>query len=141
MRAYLDDVIVFGSGPITHVKALRSFFERLKNHNLKLPLTKIQFGATDVNFMAHTLSPAGLPPNTEKLSALVQNLMPKDFKKIFSHDRQHQVLPHVCRPCPRSSVRSTRLSARGLSFFHARYGNGNTKHPREDGDSADSGFP
>ena len=36
VAAYLDDVIVFDSDPIPHVQTIRSLFERLRKHNLKL---------------------------------------------------------------------------------------------------------
>ena len=36
VAAYLDDVIVFDSDPIAHVQTIRSLFERLRKHNLKL---------------------------------------------------------------------------------------------------------
>ena len=36
MTAYLDDVIVFDSDPISHVQMIRSLFERLGKHNLNL---------------------------------------------------------------------------------------------------------
>ena len=38
VAAYLDDVIVFDSDPIAHVQTIRSLFERLRKHNLKICL-------------------------------------------------------------------------------------------------------
>ena len=70
MAAYLDDAIVFDSDPVVDVQTIRSLFERLRKHNLKLSFSKARLGATDANFLGHSISPAGLSPNEEKVSAL-----------------------------------------------------------------------
>ena len=82
VAAYLDDVIVFDSDPITHVQTIRSLFERLREHNLKLSPSKARLGATDANFLGHSISPAGLRPNAEKVSALINMPMPTDAKQV-----------------------------------------------------------
>ena len=66
------DVIVFDSDPIAHVQTIRSLFARLRKHNLKLSPSKARLGATDANFLGHSISLAGLRPNAEKVSALVK---------------------------------------------------------------------
>ena len=76
VAAYLDDIIVFDSDPIAHVQTIRSLFERLRKHNLTLSPSKARLGATDANFLGHSISPAGLRPNAEKVSALINMPMP-----------------------------------------------------------------
>ena len=39
-------------------------------------------GATDANFLGHSISPAGLSPNAEKLSVLINMPMPTDVKQV-----------------------------------------------------------
>ena len=39
-------------------------------------------GATDANVFGHSISPATLHPNAEKVSALVKKPMPKDVKQM-----------------------------------------------------------
>ena len=80
--AYLDDVIVFDSDPVAHVRTIRSLFERLRNHNLKLSPSNARLGATDANFLGHSISSAGLRPNAEKVSALTNMPMPTDVKQV-----------------------------------------------------------
>ena len=82
MAAYLDDVVVFDSDPVAHVRTIRSLFERFRKHNLKLSPSKARLGATDANFLGHSISPAGLRPNAEKVSALTNMLMPTDVKQV-----------------------------------------------------------
>ena len=57
VAAYLDDVIVVDSDLVAHVRTIRSFFERLRKHNLKLSPSKARLGATDANFLGHSISP------------------------------------------------------------------------------------
>ena len=58
--AYIDDVPVFESDPVAHVRTIRSFFERLRTHNLKLSTWKGRLGAIDANVLVHSISPADL---------------------------------------------------------------------------------
>ena len=80
VAAHLDDVILLDSDPIAHVQTIQSLFERLRKHNLKLSPSKARLGATDANFLGHSISPAGLRPNAEKVSALTKMPMPTDVK-------------------------------------------------------------
>ena len=82
MTAYLDDVIVFDFDPVAHVRTIRSLFERLRKHNIKLSPSKARLGATDANFLRHSISPAGLRPNAEKVPALTNIPMPTDVKQV-----------------------------------------------------------
>ena len=82
VAAYLDDVIVFDSDPTAHVRTIRALFERLRKHNLKLSPSKAHLGATDANFLGHSISPAGIRPNAEKVSALMKMPMPKNLKQV-----------------------------------------------------------
>ena len=66
---YFDDVVVFASDPIAHIQMIRSLFRLLKN-NLKFSPSKARLGATDVNIWGQSISPSGLRPNAEKVSAL-----------------------------------------------------------------------
>ena len=77
-----DDIIAFDSDPIAHAQTIRSLFERLRRHNLKLSPSKARFDATDANFLGHTISPSGLRPSAEKVSALINMPMPTDVKQV-----------------------------------------------------------
>ena len=71
-EAYLDHVIVFDSDPVAHVRTIRSLFKRLRNHNLKLSPLKARLGATDANFLGHSISLAGLCINSKNVSGIDQ---------------------------------------------------------------------
>ena len=82
MAAYPDDVIVFDSDLVAHVRTIRSLFGRRRKHNLKLSPAKARLGATDANFLGHSISPTGLRPNAKQVSALTSMLMSTDIKQV-----------------------------------------------------------
>ena len=77
VAAYRDDVIVFDSDPPAHVQTIISLFEHLRKHNLKLSPSTARLGVTDADFLGHSDSPAGLRPNKEKVSTLINMPMPR----------------------------------------------------------------
>ena len=53
----LKQVAAFTSTmPIAHIQTIRSLFERVRKHNLKLSPSKARLGATDANFLGHSIS-------------------------------------------------------------------------------------
>lgn len=78
IAAYLDEVIVFDPDPKAHVANIRSLFERLRKHNLKLSPSKSKIGATDdVDFLGRTISSSGDSPSADSVTALTKASMPK----------------------------------------------------------------
>ncbi|CAB1097244.1 unnamed protein product [Ectocarpus sp. CCAP 1310/34] len=82
--SYLDDLIVFDDTPANHVGTMRALFERLRTHSLKLTPPKATIGATEADFLGHTISPDGVRPNGAKVSALTKMPMPEDVKQLRS---------------------------------------------------------
>eukprot|EP00752_Nemacystus_decipiens_P016839 g15071.t1 len=82
--AYLDDVIVHDTDPASHIANLRLFFERLVLHNLKLSPGKTGIGATEADFLGHTICPDGVRPMADKVVALTNMPMPTDIKQLRS---------------------------------------------------------
>ena len=50
---------------------MKEFFLYLRKQNLKLSHSKPNIGATDANFLGHTISPAGIMPNAQ-VEALIK---------------------------------------------------------------------
>ena len=82
--AYLDDVICFDEDPISHVANIVAFFQRLRQYNLKLSPGKARIGATHANFLGHTISPAGVSPDGDKVRALTHMPYPTNVKQLRS---------------------------------------------------------
>lgn len=82
VAVYLDSVIVFVSSPTADAETIRSLFERLDKHNIKLFPPKDCLGATDTDFMGHSFSPASMRPAAEKVSALITMPMTRDLSTL-----------------------------------------------------------
>ena len=61
---------------------MKELFLRLRKHNLKLSPSKATIGATDAEFLGHTISPTGIIPNAQKAEAKMP--MPEDLKRLRS---------------------------------------------------------
>ena len=72
VAAYLDDMIVFDADPSLHVANVREFFLRMRKHNLKFSPSTATIGATDADFLRHTISPAGVMPNAQEVEAVTK---------------------------------------------------------------------
>ena len=57
---YLDDVIIFSSTFEEHLERLDAVFSRLKQHNLKLKPSKCEFLKSEVTYLGHVVSEAGI---------------------------------------------------------------------------------
>ena len=84
VAAYLDDVMVFDPDPATHVDNIRSLFERLGKHNLKLSPYKAKLGATDADFLGHNISSCGVSSNADKVADVTLMPMPTTVKQLRS---------------------------------------------------------
>ena len=54
----------------------------VRKHNIKISPSKARLDATDVKFLGHSISPAGLRPNAENVSAIINMPMPMDAKQV-----------------------------------------------------------
>ena len=61
---------------------MRTLFEGLRQNMLKFSPSKARLGATDADFLGHSISPAGVRPNADKISALIRMPMPQDLKQV-----------------------------------------------------------
>ena len=53
---YLDDVIVFSDTPDEHLWRMRVVFDHLREHGLKLKLSKCEVFKSEINYLAHHVS-------------------------------------------------------------------------------------
>lgn len=81
VAAHLDDAILFDPDPSDHLLNITGLSTQLQKHNLKLSPSKATIGATDNDFPAHTISPAGIRPNASKIAALTKIPIPSDLKQ------------------------------------------------------------
>lgn len=83
---YLDDVIIYGKTLDDHNSKLKSIFERLRTHNLKLQPDKCEFLRHELNYLGHVITEEGTVPDPAKIRA-VQSFpipnCPRDIKSFL----------------------------------------------------------
>ena len=79
-----DDIIVIGRGGTLadaiqdHDRTVIALLNRLSHHNLKLNPDKIKFKTSTAPFIGHILTPEGLKPSMETVTALLNMPQPQD---------------------------------------------------------------
>ena len=81
---YLDDVIVFSDTPEEHLRRMRVVFNCLREHGLKLKLSKCEVFKSEINYLAHHVSQKGVLPSKKNLELIAQCPPPDTFTKVKS---------------------------------------------------------
>lgn len=81
---YLDDIIVFSTSLQEHIDRLRTVLKRLRAANLKINLDKTHFLRREVAYLGHIVTPDGVKPNPDKISAIQNYPIPSTQKDIKS---------------------------------------------------------
>ena len=70
VSVYLDDVLVFSRTFEDHVTHLKLVIERLQDAGLKLKPSKCHFICQSVEYLGHLITPDGIRPNPQRVSAV-----------------------------------------------------------------------
>ncbi|XP_077388164.1 retrovirus-related Pol polyprotein from transposon 412 [Festucalex cinctus] len=81
---YLDDIIVFGKTLEEHEQRLLKVLDRLEEFGLKLSIDKCQFCQSQVKYVGHIVSEAGIATDPEKVAAVEKWPEPTDLKSLRS---------------------------------------------------------
>ena len=76
---YLDDVVVFLDTEEEHLKRLRAVLEHLKEHGLKLKPSKCNFFWTEISYLGHQVSAAGMRPGIDNVQEIAEMAPPMTF--------------------------------------------------------------
>ena len=79
---YLDDILAFSPDMETHLKHLRTLFERLRSADLKLKEMKCNFLKNHIQYLGHIISREGITPLPEKLENIHKMLPPQNPKEV-----------------------------------------------------------
>ena len=80
--AYVDDIVVFSRTFEEHLCSLQEVFDRLRNANISLKLSKCVFAASQVDYLGFVLSEKGVQPQDRLTEAVVNFATPKNKKDI-----------------------------------------------------------
>ena len=81
---YLDDILVYSRAFEDHLCHLRQVFDRLRHANLKLKPSKCKFACPQVKYLGHVVSPEGITPDDDKVSAVRDFPCPHNVKTVRS---------------------------------------------------------
>ncbi|CAM4554737.1 unnamed protein product [Caretta caretta] len=84
VQCYLDDIIVFGNTSEEHDNNLQSVLNCISKAGLKLNRSKYKFRQTELSFLGHTISQAGLKPDPDHILAISNAPPPTDLQTIRS---------------------------------------------------------
>ena len=79
---YLDDIIIFSDTFENHLERLEAVFQRLHKYNLKLKASKCEFFRSEVSYLGHVVSQAGIKTEPEKIRVLKDWPVPKSIKDV-----------------------------------------------------------
>lgn len=80
---YIDDIIVIGRTENHHIVNLKSVFDILRKHNLKINPEKCKFFQAEVTFLGHKCTANGILPDSEKLRAVRDWEIPHDKDSVI----------------------------------------------------------
>lgn len=102
---YLDDIIVFSTSLEEHISRLKGVFDRLRNSNFKIQLEKSEFLKKEVAYLGHIVTPDGVKPNPDKITAIQNYPIPttqteiKRFLGLLGYYRRFiQNFAHLTKP-------------------------------------------
>ncbi|XP_041967264.1 uncharacterized protein K02A2.6-like [Alosa sapidissima] len=81
---YLDDIVIFSSSFHQHVQRLQLVLSRLKEHNLKLKLSKCNFFKEEVQYLGHVISASGVATDPGKIQTVLQWKQPTTLTHLRS---------------------------------------------------------
>lgn len=79
---YLDDIIVYGRNAKEHNFNLLKVLKAIKSNGIKLNPDKCNFLKTEINYLGHNITSAGIFPDKQKLQGLLSLPVPKNLKEL-----------------------------------------------------------
>ena len=79
---YLDDLLVTNPDHRTHKKHLKILLARLAEYGIIIGPDKCQFGTTELSFLGHHVSAAGISPLASAVDAIVYFVRPENQRAL-----------------------------------------------------------
>ena len=68
----MDDLLVFSESEEEHLKHLKFIFEKFRNADLKLKLSKCQFWKKEIEYLGHLVSQEGIKVMPDKINTVLR---------------------------------------------------------------------
>lgn len=80
--AYIDDIFISSTNYDEHVKHVREVLKRLQKHGLRINAEKCIFAQAEIPFLGHLVTPNGIKPLPEKVTAIANLEKPKTAQEL-----------------------------------------------------------
>mgnify|MGYP003467003963 CR=1 FL=1 len=84
VRAYQDDLIVFGKSSDEHRRNLKQLLERLKQFNVKINASKSIFGVQKIKYLGYCIDRNGITPDQERIQPIIKAPKPTTMNQLKS---------------------------------------------------------
>jgi transposase InsO family protein len=81
---YLDDINIYSETWEEHLLHVERILQLLAQYGFSLKASKCNFGCTTVDFLGYSITPYGLQPMSDKVSAITNYPRPKDKREVQS---------------------------------------------------------
>ena len=81
---YMDNLLVFSESEEEHLKHLEIIFEKFRNADLKLKLSKCQFWKKEIEYLGHLVSQEGIKVMPDKINTVLRIKPPSNVKEAKS---------------------------------------------------------
>ena len=81
-QAYLDDLLVGGKSFEDHLNNLEMVLNRLRDHGLKLNLSKCKFFHREAEYLGHIVSAGGVKPSRTNVKAILDFPQPRTVRQV-----------------------------------------------------------
>ena len=71
LTVYLDDLLVYSASESEHLAHLRIVFARLREHKLRVKISKCEFGKQQVEYLGHIVGHGQVRMDPSKVQAIV----------------------------------------------------------------------
>jgi hypothetical protein len=81
---FIDDILIFSKTEEEHEKHLRMVLEKLRSNQLYVKFSKCEFWLTEVTFLEHVISAAGVSVDPSKVKDMLNWVPPMNASEIWS---------------------------------------------------------
>ena len=82
--AYLDGIIIFSSSVKEHIRYIQTVFDRFRQHQLKLKLSKCKFLQKETQYLGFIISESGIKVDPDKVHVIRNMVLSKCVREVRS---------------------------------------------------------
>ena len=79
---YLDDIVIFFKGPVSHLERLEVVFQKLEEARLKLKPSKCELFQWQLAYLGHVISAQGVATDEGKIEAIKNWPTPTNIMEV-----------------------------------------------------------